>query len=197
LVAAEDALAVGGMASSAGSPPRRDARPARRTDRHAEAAAEGNRHGAERAYSRRNLFVGLAATAAVGITAGLILRGTAVLGDARQTVVALLVFIAVLTGMLMPMVSYLSIARDGSKVSRERDSVAADLDNDRDTFLEAMEGCRRAVASVAEIRDTLKTKDLPDVCNIVQEPSTAPTRPTPRRACSSAASPQSPGPGPH
>jgi hypothetical protein len=65
LVAAEDALAVGGMASSAGSPPRRDARPARRTDRHAEAAAEGNRHEAERAYSRRNLFVGLAATAAV------------------------------------------------------------------------------------------------------------------------------------
>jgi hypothetical protein len=65
-----------------------------------------------------------AATAAVGITAGLILRGTAVLGilrgtavlgDARPTVVALLVFLAVLTGMLMPMVSYLSIARDGSK----------------------------------------------------------------------------------
>ena len=111
--------------------------------------------------------------------------------------VALLVFLAVLTGMLMPMVSYLSIARDGSKVSRERDRVAADLDNDRGTFLEAMEDCRRAVASVAEIRDTLKTKDLPDVCNIVQETVDRATRPTPRRACSSAASPHSPRPGPH
>jgi hypothetical protein len=89
----------------------------------------------------------LAATAAVGITASLILRGTAVLGDARPTVVALLVFLAVLTGMLMPMVSYLSIARDGSKVSRERDRVAADLDNDRDTCPGAAGSSRTAAPS--------------------------------------------------
>jgi hypothetical protein len=38
---------------------------------------------------------------------------------------------------------------------------------------------------------------LPDVCNIVQETVDRATRPTPRRACSSAASPQSPRPGPH
>jgi hypothetical protein len=133
-----------------------------------EAAAEGNRHEAERAYNRRNLFVGLASTVALGITAGLIMRGTAVLGDARTTVVVLMVFLAVLTGLLMPTVSFLSVARDGSKVSRERDSVATELDIDHQMFLDAIEECRNALAEFDEIRDNLMMRDLPDVCDAVQ-----------------------------
>jgi hypothetical protein len=134
-----------------------------------EAAADGNWREAQRAYHRRNLFVAAGALTAAAITAGLILRGIAVLGDTGPILVALLVFLAILTGLLMPVVSYLSVALDGSKVSRERDSVAADLDDDLETLLETTEDCRRNIAGIAEIRDTLNTKNFPDICNAVQE----------------------------
>ena len=134
-----------------------------------EATADGNRHEAERGYRRRNVFVELAGTVAVGISAGLILRGTAVLGNARPSVVALLVFLAILTGLLMPAVSYLSIALDGSKISRERDSIAADLDHDHDELLQITGDCRRLLADIAKIRDTLNTKDFHHICNSIQE----------------------------
>lgn len=133
-----------------------------------EAAADGHRHEAERAYQRRNVYVGLAVVVALGITVGLVLRGTAVLGDAGPVVVGLLVFLAVLAGLLMPLVSYLSVALDGSTVSRERDSLAADLDVDLDAFEDTTEGCRRELAHIAEVRDTLRDKVLPNICNDVQ-----------------------------
>jgi hypothetical protein len=66
-------------------------------------------------------------------------------------------------------VSYLSVALDGSMVSRERDSVAADLDDDLDTLVQTTEDCRRNIAGIAEIRDTLNTKNFPEICNAVQE----------------------------
>lgn len=134
-----------------------------------EAAADGNRHGAERAYRRRNVFVALAAVAALGVTAGLILRGIAVVAGAGTAVLGLLVFLAVLAGLLMPTISYLAVARDGSTVSRERDSVVADLDDDLDAWHGHVQDCRGALAGIAEIRDTVLLKDLPAICDAVQD----------------------------
>jgi hypothetical protein len=134
-----------------------------------EASADGNRREAERSYSRRNHYIMGAATIAVGITAGIIMRGTAALGDASATVITLLIFLAVLAGALMPLVTYLAIARDGSQISRERDSLAADLDADLDNELEQMQQCRSNLASIAEAKDTLVQKLFPDICNGVQE----------------------------
>ena len=106
---------------------------------------------------------------AAAITSGMIWRGTAALGDASFGTTAVMVFVAAVTGLLLPTLAYLGIALDGSKVSRERDSLAADLDDDLDAYLEIIDNSRRDLAGVAEIGDTLKDKTFPDICNTTQE----------------------------
>jgi len=69
----------------------------------------------------------------------------------------------------MPILSYLGIALDGSTVSRERDSLAADLDDDLDIYLETVDNSRRDLAEVAETGDTLEDKAFPDICNTTQQ----------------------------
>ena len=106
---------------------------------------------------------------AAAITSGMIWRGIAALGNASVGTTAVMVFVAAVTGLLLPTLAYLGVALDGSKVSRERDSLAADLDDDLDAYLETISNSRRDLASVAEISDTLKDKTFPDICNTTQE----------------------------
>jgi hypothetical protein len=145
-------------------------RHAGRSHNHArEARADGNRHEAEPGFTRRNWYIGLTAITAAAITSGMIWRGTAALGKDSVGPTAVMVFVAAVTGLLLPTLMYLGIALDGSKVSRERDSLAADLDDDLDAYLENISNSRRALASTAEIGDTLKDKTFPDICNTTQE----------------------------
>ena len=106
---------------------------------------------------------------AAAITSGMIWRGTAALGNASFGTTAVMVFAAAVTGLLLPTLAYLGIALDGSKVSRERDSLAADLDDDLDEYLEIISNSRRDLADVAEIGETLMNKTFPDICNTTQE----------------------------
>ena len=145
-------------------------RHAARSHNHArEASADGNRFEAEKGNTRRNLYLAAGAVTAIGITGGMIWRGTAALGSASFVTTALLVFLAALTGVLLPTLTYLVTALDGSKVSRERDSLAEDLDDALDVYLEFVDNMHRDLAEVAEIGETLRNKTFPDICNTTQE----------------------------
>ena len=72
------------------------------------------------------------ATIALGITAALIERGLDALGHAQTAVAVVMIMLAVTTGLLMPTLAFLGKALDGSKVSRERDALTDDLDEDRE-----------------------------------------------------------------
>jgi len=134
-----------------------------------EARADNHRHEAARAFTRRNWYLGLTAVTAVAITSGMIWRGIAALGNASIGTTAVLVFVAAVTGLLLPTLAFLGVALDGSRVSRERDGLAADLDDDLDEYLETIGDSRRDLARVAEIGDTLRDKTFPDICYTSQE----------------------------
>jgi hypothetical protein len=145
-------------------------RHAARSHNHArEARADNHRHEADRAFTRRNWYLGLTAVTAVAITSGMIWRGVAALGSASIGTTAVLVFVAAVTGLLLPTLAFLGVALDGSRVSRERDGLADDLDDDLDEYLETIGDSRRDLARVAEIGDTLRDKTFPDICHTTQE----------------------------
>ena len=134
-----------------------------------EARADANHHEAARGLTRRNWYIALTAVTAAAITCGMIWRGIAALGGASLGTAALMVFVAAVTGLLLPTLAYLGIALDGSKVSRERDGLAADLDDDLDTYAEIIDDSRRDLAKVAEIGKRLKDMTFPDICSTTQE----------------------------
>lgn len=145
-------------------------RHAGRSHNHArEVYVNGRRHEGERGFRRRNWYLLGTAVTAAAITGGMIWRGTAALGDASFGTTALMIFLAAVTGLLLPTLAYLGIALDGSKVSRERDSLAAELDDDLVAYLETISDSRRDLADVAEIGGTLKNKTFPDICHTTQE----------------------------
>jgi hypothetical protein len=123
----------------------------------------------EREFTTRNKYLAETSVTAAAITGGMIWRGTAALGNASIGTTTLMIFIAAVTGLLLPTLAYLGIALDGSTVSRERDSLVADLDNDLDAYLETISDSRRDLASVGEIGGTLKNKTFPDICHRTQE----------------------------
>jgi hypothetical protein len=134
-----------------------------------EARADRNHYEAERAFTRRDRYLGLTAVTAAAVTSGMIWRGIAALGNVTVGTTAVMVFLATVTGLLLPTLAYLGVALDGSKVSRERDSLAADLDDDLDAYLETISNCRQDLAGAAEISDRLQDKTFPDICNTTQE----------------------------
>jgi hypothetical protein len=145
-------------------------RHAGRSHNHArEAFADGNRGEAEEGRKRRNRYIGLTAVTAVAITAGMIWRGTTALGNASLISTALMIFLAAVTGLLMPILIYLGVALDGSTVSRDRDGLVADLDVDLEEYLSNLDSSRRDLAEVTEISDRLTDKTFPDICNTTQE----------------------------
>jgi hypothetical protein len=94
-----------------------------------EEQAKGNRHQAERLRRKRNFLLGGVGIVAAGITAALVARGQASLeDDTKLAIVVLMVVLAGTAGLLMPLLAYLGRATDGSKVSRERDNLAEELD---------------------------------------------------------------------
>lgn len=145
-------------------------RHAARSHNHArEARADKHRIEADNAAKRRNWYLALTAVTATAITSGMIWRGIAAVGNATVGTTAVMVFLAIVTGLLLPTLAYLGVALDGSKVSRERDSLAADLDDDLEAYLETISDSRRDLAGVAEISDRLQDKTFPDICNTTQE----------------------------
>ena len=145
-------------------------RHAARSHNHArEAYVNRHRDEAERGFTRRNWYLWLTAVTAVAITSGMIWRGVAALGSASFGTTAVMIFVAAVTGLLLPTLAYLGVALDGSKVSRERDGLAADLEDDLDAYLQTISDMRRDLASVAEIVGTLKNKTFPDISNAAQE----------------------------
>jgi hypothetical protein len=133
-----------------------------------EAVADNNRHQAEAAYTNRNRYLAIVAIIAVAITAGMVLRGTALLGDASIGVTVVLVFLAALTGLLMPTISYLAIALDGSRVSRERDSLATDLEEDFAQQSDLKDESQASLELVTDTMAVLVQKIFPDICTTVQ-----------------------------
>jgi len=123
----------------------------------------------ELGFKTRNRFLGGTSVTAVAITGGMIWRGTAALGNASIGTTALMIFVAAVTGLLLPTLAYLGRALDGSKISRERDSLVAELDDDLDVYLETISDSRRNLADVDETGSTLKNKTFPDICHATQE----------------------------
>ena len=134
-----------------------------------EAHANGHRHQAEASYALRNRYLWYAATTAVAVTCGMIWRALASLAGAGLGTTALMILVATISGLLLPTLTFLGVAFDGSKVSRERDSLVSDLDDDLDRYLETISDSRRDLADVAAIGDTLKDKTFPDICDSTQE----------------------------
>jgi hypothetical protein len=131
--------------------------------------ANGHRIKGEAAFSRRNWYLAGTAVTAAAITGGMIWRGTAALTNASFGTTLLMIFLAAVTGLLLPTLAYLGVALDGSKVSRERDALAAQLDEDFDDYQETISESRRHLADVEEICGTLKNKTFPDICQATQE----------------------------
>ena len=132
---------------------------AQNTAREAEEA--GNRQAAEDGRGKRNIFLGLASTVAIGITAGLILRGIEALGNQAIAIRGELIFLAALAGLLMPIMTYLSVAMDGSRVSRERDSLAKSLDRDLRNYRKAEEKVHTQLRKTAATLTGVRTKHVP------------------------------------
>lgn len=129
----------------------------------------GHRIEGERGFTKRNRYLAETSVTAVAITGGMVWRGIAALGNASLTTTAVMVFAAAVTGLLLPTLAYLGIALDGSTVSRERDALAAELDDDLDDYLQAISDSRRLLADIAEIGGTLKNRTFPDICHATQE----------------------------
>lgn len=134
-----------------------------------EAHADGHRGEAEQGSRQRNWYIALTGVTAAAITSGMIWRGLGALGDASVGTTAVMVFLAAVTGLLLPTLAYLGTAFDGSTVSRERDSLAADLNDDLDDYLETISSSRRDLATVTNTGDTLQNKIFPDICCSTQE----------------------------
>jgi hypothetical protein len=126
-------------------------------------------HPAEAASARRNKYLALTAATAVAITAGMIGRAVATLSDASFETLAVMVFVAIVTGLLLPTLAYLGVAMDGSKISRERDSLVAELDDDLARYQETISNGQRDLARAAMIGATLKDKTFLDICDTTQE----------------------------
>lgn len=134
-----------------------------------ESRANGSQHPAYHAATRRNRYLWATALTALAITSGMIWRGVAALGSASFGTTAIMIFVAAVTGLLLPALAYLGVALDGSSISRERDSLAADLDTDLDAYLDTISASRQDLTDAAEIRDRLTSKIFPDICNAVQD----------------------------
>ena len=106
---------------------------------------------------------------AVAVTCGMIWRGVATLGAASFGVTAVMVFVAAVSGLLLPTLTFLGRRFDGSRVSRERDSLVAQLDDDLERYQATISNGRRDLADAAAIGDTLKGRTFPDICNTTQE----------------------------
>ena len=142
---------------------------AARAHNHArEAQADGQKHHAEVSRRGRLGYLLLTGTIAVGITTALIERGLDALGQAQTAVMVVMVMLAVTTGLLMPTLAFLGKALDGSKVSRERDALADDLDADREEYDELIEQAEADLAVARSLDRELVEKVVPAILRDAQ-----------------------------
>lgn len=134
-----------------------------------EESAKGNRHLAEASRRRRSVFAGSAAFIALVITSGIVLRGLVALGDTDPAVTAVMIALAATTGLLMPVLSFLGRALDGSKVSRERDGLAADLGADRAFHDELTDHCAATLDDAQALHDRVTHTVVPGILGEVQQ----------------------------
>lgn len=133
-----------------------------------EAEADGNRHEAESLFKSRNFFLALAAVIALVITGGLVFRSIAALGDAGLAVTVLIISLALVAGLLMPVLVYFVTAFDGSRVARQSEAATADLNADVDDQDALKEQARSEIQSVLESHEYVTDKLCPQVVNEVQ-----------------------------
>jgi hypothetical protein len=143
---------------------------AARSHNHArEDRVDGHRYAAQLEFTRRNWYLWLTAVTAMAITAGMVWRGTAALGSASVGTAAVMVFAAAVTGLLLPTLAYLGFALDGSRVSRERDGLAADLADELRAYLKTIGDSRCDLVVATAIGDKLRNTTIPDICHTTQE----------------------------
>ncbi|WP_405068841.1 hypothetical protein OG558_03025 [Kribbella sp. NBC_01510] len=143
---------------------------AARAHNHArEAQADGQKHHAETSRRHRLGYLLVTATIALGITAALIERGLDALGHAQTAVAVVMIMLAVTTGLLMPTLAFLGKALDGSKVSRERDALTDDLDEDREQYDELVEQAESDLAIARRLEREQVEKIMPAILGDVQK----------------------------
>ena len=133
-----------------------------------EARANGNRHEAEAGFTTRNWYLLGAGVVAASITAALILRGTASVGVGSGSTLIVLISLAVVTGILMPTLAYFADALDGSKISRERDSLAGDLEADHSEQDSLKEEGQAQLDLAAGAATTVLAAEIPNICTELQ-----------------------------
>jgi hypothetical protein len=142
---------------------------AARAHNHArEAQADGQKHHAGTSRRHRLGYLQATATVAIGITTALIERGLDALGQAETAVTVVMVMLAVTTGLLMPTLAFLGKALDGSKVSRERDALSEDLDEDRQQYDELIEEAEADLAVARSLDRELVEKVVPAILRDAQ-----------------------------
>jgi hypothetical protein len=143
---------------------------AARAHNHArEAQADGQKHHAETSRRHRLWYLLVTATIAIGITTALIERGLDALGQAQTAVAVVMIMLAVTTGLLMPTLAFLGKALDGSKVSRERDALSDDLDEDRQQYDELVEQAEADLAIARRLEREQVEKIVPAILGDVQK----------------------------
>ncbi|QNE18615.1 hypothetical protein F1D05_12735 [Kribbella qitaiheensis] len=134
-----------------------------------EAQADGQKHSAETSRRQRLGYLLVTGGIAGGITAALIERGLDALGNAQPAITAVMIVLALTTGLLMPTLTFLGKALDGSKVSRERDALSRDLDADLDWHDELVDQVELDLAAARNIDHELVEKVVPAIRSEVQD----------------------------
>jgi hypothetical protein len=78
-------------------------------------------------------------------------------------VTAVMFLLAAITGVVMPTLAFLAVALDGSRVSRERDGIAEDLDDDLRDYHQLIDAVADGLNRVDEIDHQLVTATIPDI----------------------------------
>lgn len=133
-----------------------------------EQKAERQSHEAERSRRNRLIYGAIAVVAAGGITFGMIERGLTALQGESILVTAVLIALAAITGLLLPVLTFWGRAFDGSKVSRERDAMTGDLDEDFDEYLDLAAEIEEMFATSEAIDEVIVTDKLPRIRDDVQ-----------------------------
>lgn len=133
-----------------------------------EQKAERQAHEAEKSRRNRLVYGTIAAIAAGGITFGMIERGLTALAGGSILVTIVMIVLAAITGLLLPVLTFWGKALDGSKVSRERDAVVEDLDDDLDEHADLSAEIEELFAKSEALDEVVETDRLPRIKDQVQ-----------------------------
>ncbi|CAM3680650.1 hypothetical protein NOMA109596_06850 [Nocardioides marinus] len=133
-----------------------------------EQQAERQPHEAEKSRRNRLVYGIIAIVAAGGITFGMIERGLTALAGGSLIVTVVMIALAAITGLLLPVLTYWGKALDGSKVSRERDAMVEDLDDDLDEHVDLSAEIEELFAKSEALDEIVVTDKLPRIRDEVQ-----------------------------